>query len=164
MTATAAVLAILVAAGDGQAPEIASMMAAAAEVAGTPDAIQLVSSAAPSDGEALQAERAASARASVQLIFSGSDRRRARLRLHASRTDRWIDREIVFSPGDSVGERGRTLGFAMASMLPEGDPTRRLERSAANAPVAPTRPLGRHAATLAACVGEGLGAALPPSG
>jgi hypothetical protein len=155
MTA-AAVLAILVAAGDAEAPEIISMMAAATEAAGTPDAIRMVSSAAPSDDEALRQERAFSARASVQLAFVGADRRHAHLRLHATRTDRWIDREIAFAPGDSDNERGRALGFAIASMLPEGDPTLRLEAGAAVTPAPPARAPGRHAAALAASAGSGV--------
>jgi hypothetical protein len=157
MTAAAALLAILVTTGDAEAPEIISMMAAATEAAGSSDAIRLVPSSVPSDDEARRQERLLSALATVQLAFEGADHRRVRLRLHAVRTDRWIDREIVFSPGDSDAERGRTLGFAIASMLPEGDPTLHLEAAAPIAPAPPARPLGRRVAALAACAGAGVG-------
>jgi hypothetical protein len=164
MTAAAALIAILVGAGDAQAPEITAMLAAAVEAAGSPDAIRLVPSPALSDDEALRSEQALSVRASVQLFFVGTGRLHARLRLHAARTERWIDRELVFTAADSDAERGRALGFAIASMLPEGDPSLRLEPATTPEPEPepPARPLGQRVATLAACAGAGLGG--PASG
>jgi hypothetical protein len=57
---------------------------------------------------------------------------RARLRVHAVETGRWIERSIAFSTVDTPVERGRALGFALTSMLPEetlaANPHRRPER------------------------------------
>ena len=46
--------------------------------------------------------------------------RHASLHLHGEASGRWIDREIGFNASDAEDERGRTLGFAVISMLPEG--------------------------------------------
>ena len=164
-----AVLAILVTTGEAHGPVSAALFSAASEVMGTSDAVALVEAPVLSDAEALRVERASSARAIVQLGWHDPEHLRAWLRLHAARTDRWIDREIVFSSTDTPAERGRTLGFAIASMLPEGDPT--LAPPTAEAPRAPTpapttmtmaTTTERYAASLACLAGEGLGG--PASG
>jgi hypothetical protein len=160
-----AVLAILVASGQAQGPAVTAMMTAATEVVGAGDAVRLVETAAPSDAEALRVERSLSARAVVQLAWRDPSHLRARLRLHAARTDRWIDREIVFSVTDTLAERGRTLGFAIASMLPEGDPSLQFAEPpslAEQAPAPPPAPLGRQVAGLSVLAGAGLGG--PASG
>jgi hypothetical protein len=161
-----AVLAILVTTGDAHGPVSAALFSAASEVMGTSDAVTLVEAPVLSDAEALRVERASSARAIVQLGWHDPEHLRAWLRLHAARTDRWIDRDIVFSSTDTPAERGRTLGFAIASMLPEGDPA--LTPPTAEAPRAPTptttttTTTQRYAASLACLAGEGLGG--PASG
>ena len=90
------------------------MLTAAAEAAGSDEPVRLVSLPALSDQEALRIEQRSGERATVQVAFRDAEHRRARLRLHAARTDRWIDREIEFQEGDSASERGRALGFAIA--------------------------------------------------
>jgi len=153
----AAVLAILVVAGESQTPVIATTYGSASDVVGTGGTVRLVEVAALSDAEALRVEKALSTRATVQLEWRDATHLRASLRLHASRTDRWVDREIAFADEDTPVERGRTLGFAIASMLPEGDPELSFE-----APTSPPAPLGQHAASLAATGTAGLGG--PASG
>jgi hypothetical protein len=122
MTA-ATVLVILVATGEGRAPETTAMSAAAAEVIGEPNSVRVDEADPPADASALRVEKGLGARAVVALTWSDADHLKAHLRLHAARTDRWIDRELVFAAEDKRSERGRTLGFAMASMLPASDPT-----------------------------------------
>jgi hypothetical protein len=72
-----------------------------------------------SDRVALRAEERMRAAAVVQLAWVDEARSRAHLRLHVAETDAWIERTLAFSPADTEPERGRTLGFAVTSMLPE---------------------------------------------
>jgi hypothetical protein len=155
---SAVVLVILVAAGEAEAPSTTAMVASATEVIGAGGAVRLVARGAIADDAAVRVESELAARAVVQVTWLEGERLRARLRLHATRTDRWIDRELVFSKLDTPAERGRTLGFAVASMLPEGDPTLRFAPGETVAPPpAPEPPAARHAVGLAALHGEGLG-------
>lgn len=118
----ATVLVILVLTGEAHRPELAALMSAADAVAGAPNVVRMLEAPKVSDEEALRVEHDLNIAAVVQLTWRDPERLRARLRLHASRTNRWIDRELQFAPQDTPTERGRTLGFAIASMLPEGDP------------------------------------------
>jgi hypothetical protein len=155
-----AILAVVVAAGEGQSPATMAMTAAATEALGAAAVVRLHEATPLSDAQALRVEELEQARAVVQLGWGDSARLRARLRMHAARTDRWIDREIVFVPADTVAERGRTLGFTIASMLPEADPTVQLSPPAVvepRGPPAPEPPLGRRAIGLLAMGGGGLG-------
>jgi hypothetical protein len=162
---TAVVLAILVAAGEGQAVSTTAMVAAAAEVVGSPAAVRVLEVPVVSDAEVVRTEQALALRAVVQLTWRDATRLSARLRLHATRTDRWVDRDISFLPDDKPTERGRTLGFAIASMLPEGDPTLELTSASVEAaplPVAADESPGPRAVQLTALAGAGLGG--PASG
>jgi hypothetical protein len=154
-----ALLAIVVAAGEAGSPATEAMMFAAREALGSGAVVRLFETAAPTDAEALRIEQTQLARAVVQLAWRDASRVSARLRLHAVRTDRWIDRDITFMADDSVSERGRTLGFAIASMLPEADP-RVVVAAAAGIERAPPEaepPLGRRAVGFVAIGGAGLG-------
>jgi len=126
---TVAVLAILVAAGEAGSPVTAAMTNAATEVVGSAGGVRVVEAGGLSDSEALRVERQLSTRVVVQLAWGDARHLRARLRLHAALTDRWVDRELTFAEADTPAERGRALGFAMASMLPEGDPSLALATS-----------------------------------
>jgi hypothetical protein len=46
----------------------------------------------------------------------------AMLRVHLAGRRRWMDRTIGFGVADADAERGRTIGLALASMLPDPDP------------------------------------------
>jgi hypothetical protein len=153
----ATVLAILVAAGEAHAAPTTGMAAAAAEVIGDPAGVRVVEAAALEDAEALRVERELPARAVVALAWADAAHLHARLRLHAARTDRWIDRDLNFSTADTPAERGRALGFAMASMLPEGDPELPLATRNPPAPSPPPAPLGANAFEAAFLAAVGLG-------
>jgi hypothetical protein len=160
MMSAAVVLAILVVAGESQKPELAALRDAAGDVAGGASAVRVIESPKVSDAEALRVEHDLDMTAVVQLTWCDGDRLLARLRLHAARTNRWIDREIRFARGDTARERGRALGFAIASMLPEGDPQLQIQLSGrADAPVGPPTPPPpqRHAVAASLAVGAGLG-------
>jgi hypothetical protein len=155
----AVVLAILVATGEAGSPATAAMATAAAEVVGGESAVRVVEATALSDDEALRVERGLSTRVVVQLAWVDAQHLRARLRLHAERTDRWIDRDFAFGIADTPSERGRALGFAMASMLPEGDPSIPIV-TRDEPPREPAPPLlepGRNAIAAALLAGAGLG-------
>ncbi|MDB4983100.1 MAG: hypothetical protein JWM82_3852 [Myxococcales bacterium] len=160
-----AFLAILVAAGEAHDPAVVALQSAAAEVMGAEESVRLFEVPSPSDAEALRVERSSGSRVVLQLTWRDSSRLIARLRLHAARTDRWVEREIVFSSADGLSERGRTLGYAIASMLPEGDPDlplTSLSNAGAPPPPAIEATPGRHAVGLFLLGGAGLGG--PASG
>lgn len=116
------VLVVLVAAGDD--PTSTDAAAQAARAALSPASSVIVHRAAPSDdASALDYERAAGADAVVVLTSSRSVGTRVRLRIHRRASDAWHEREFVFEGADNPGERGRTLGFALASMFPEPGPS-----------------------------------------
>ena len=63
---------------------------------------------------------ASSEHAALLVVVVWSERpRRATLRIVKPSEGRWSDREIRFDGADVASERGRTVGFALASMVPE---------------------------------------------
>jgi len=128
----AVVLAIVVATHnvDDQATE--AMRATAAEALGSADAVVVREVEVPSDSEALRIERLLHAQTAAQVVWLDGAHTRARLRVHAVETGRWLERTIAFSSVDTAVERGRALGFALTSMLPEetlaANPHRRTAR------------------------------------
>ena len=127
---------------------------------------------------------ASSEHAALLVVVVWSERpRRATLRVVKPSEGRWTDREIRFDNGDVATERGRTVGFALASMVPEEalSPPERAPapppappatpapgRSSAEAPAPPylpgTNPLALEASALAVTApggyGGGIGGAL----
>jgi hypothetical protein len=85
----------------------------------------------PPDDVALETGRALSADAVAEVAWADADHRHAALHVHIQGANRWIDRDIGFDPADADVERGRTLGFAVAAMMPDEMRTR------APAPVEP---------------------------
>ena len=76
-----------------------------------------------SDAQAVAVEQRAHADAVVELTWVDPAHRAARVRVHLAKTDRWVDRTIGFQASDVEAERGRTIGFAVASMFPEESAT-----------------------------------------
>ncbi len=77
--------------------------------------------------------------------------------MHVAETDDWIERTIVFAVVDTaIRARGRALGFAVTSMLPEealaANPYRAGKR-----PEAPAAPEMRTTVRLAGLASNGLG-------
>jgi len=108
--------------------------------------IQLVA-ADPPDEESIS--RAANADGVVELSWT-PDGTKARVHCYLRRDARWIDREISFGAGTASAEReaterGRLLGFAVATMFaeeqaPDGERVATPEPAAAPAPPAKTQP------------------------
>ena len=115
----AVVLAIVVATQnvDDQATE--SMRATAAEALGSEDAVVVREVDDTTDGETLRIESLVHAQAAAQVMWLDPAHTRARARVHVAETNDWIERTIVFAVVDTAIERGRALGFAVTSMLPE---------------------------------------------
>jgi len=130
-------LIVLVAAGTGSSPTTRTMAATTRDALG-PSARVVVreTNGEPSDAEALAVEQSDRADAIVELSWGDPQRRQAKLRTHVARSGRWIDRSIGFRPSDADAERGRTIGFAVASILPEA-PTEGSEPSVSSTPAPP---------------------------
>jgi hypothetical protein len=74
---------------------------------------------APSDNEALAMERTLGADALAEISWLRADPPVVALHVHAASPSRWIHREIRFSPADVPADASRTIGFAIASMVPD---------------------------------------------
>jgi hypothetical protein len=118
----AAILAVVVAVGDGQGALAGALVATASEALAPAAIIELREVSLPSDDEALRVEQDLGARGVVKLVWMDTAHEDVRIRLHVARTDHWTERRISFATADTVKERGRALGFAIASMLPEAAP------------------------------------------
>jgi hypothetical protein len=118
--AGAVTLVLLVAAGDATNATTRSMARATREALG-PNLHLVVrpTNGEPTDSEALRFERSDGADAVVELAWADAKQRQATLRVHLARSGHWLQRSIGFQPSDAEAERGRTLGFAVASFLPE---------------------------------------------
>lgn len=141
-------LIVLVAAGDAGDATTRAMAKATREALGASAHVVVREAAGdPSDGEAIAAERVDAPDAVAELSWTDSHHRQASVRVHVARSARWFDRTIRFSPTDADTERGRTLGFAIASILPEGgvgggEASASPATAPSNAPVVSTAPAG----------------------
>jgi hypothetical protein len=115
----AVTLIVLVAAGEAASPTATAMVHAAREALGGAAIDVRETNGPPTDAAALAAEGAFHPDAIVELIWDEVDHRHATLRVHMARTQRWLERSMTYGPSDPVAERGRTLGLAIASILPE---------------------------------------------
>ncbi|HEX4449028.1 MAG TPA: hypothetical protein VH044_19945 [Polyangiaceae bacterium] len=111
---------ILVAAGRTTDPATLAIERAAGEALGhTARVVVREAMGTPTDGEALALESEASEAAVAEVTWGDPTHRVATVRVHFSGHTRWLDRTIGFGPADIDAERGRTIGFALVSMLPE---------------------------------------------
>jgi hypothetical protein len=74
---------------------------------------------APTDAAALAIEATSHPDAVVELVWEEPDPRRVTVRVHVARTQWWLERSMTYAASDPLAERGRTLGLAIASILPE---------------------------------------------
>jgi hypothetical protein len=121
MSTAALTLLVLIASGDANGPVVTSLSRAVREALG-PEAEITIREVArvPGDDEAIALGRELHANAVIELIWKDAEHRRATLHFHAEpASSRWTDREVGFDAKDADGERGRMIGFALASMLPE---------------------------------------------
>jgi len=116
----AAVLVIVIAAGEARAPTTQALLTTATAALPPETTVRVVPVPDASEADLARIGRELGAGAVVAVSWRPAPAGpRASLRLHVARGDRWTVRAIDFSPVDSATERGRTLGFAIASMWPE---------------------------------------------
>lgn len=111
---------VLVAVGDARDPSVLALTATTEEALG-PGTIVVVREVVtrPDDAAALSVGSAVHADALVEISWPDPQRLRASLHVHPSKdSPTWTDRDLAFAPADAAAERGRTLGFAVASMIP----------------------------------------------
>lgn len=77
--------------------------------------------------------------ASVVVLYWEEGGRRAHLRVRTARAG-WFERDLGFDVRDAEAERGRSVGLAIASMLPEPAPSPRPAAPAVSPPAASARP------------------------
>lgn len=95
-------------------PGTNAMTSAASEALGSDTELRV--EVAP-DPEGMRLSDVGEANAVVRLSWDEGEHRRARILCFFRRSQRWIDREVVFDASDPERERGRTLGFLLASMV-----------------------------------------------
>jgi hypothetical protein len=72
----------------------------------------------PADDRALELGNGLGAAAIIELSWDSPEHKQARVHFHLEPHPGWNDRVIGFMAADDMVERGRTVGFAIASMLP----------------------------------------------
>ncbi len=113
-------LLVLVTAGASADPSTTALLRAARQALGADANVVLQEyDRTPTDEELSARASAAHAGAVAEVQWLDADRRRATIHAHVDPQGRWIDRQIGFQTSDAPTERGRALGFAIASMLPE---------------------------------------------
>jgi len=132
-----AALVIFVLATESAAPANTALERSARDVLGTTATVELKTVAdLPSDEEAVR--DAQGAEGVVELRW-GEDGRTALLHCYLASEGRWVDRTVTFDRDDAQVERGRLLGFAVASMLLEGGTKADTEAAHAPAPLISVR-------------------------
>ena len=117
---TALSLVVIIAAGEAKDLVTTSMKKAAEETLGIGASVTVRDTARPlDDDDAVALEGSLHADAIAEITWRDSEHRHAIVHLHVRASSRWIDREIGFAASDAPSEQGRTIGFTVASMLPE---------------------------------------------
>jgi len=114
--ASSIALVVIVAAGQAHDPTTTALADAARASAGTTVVVEEGSPITDEDALAMATRDHAEV---VAIITWDADHLGARVHLHRDGEARWLDRAVGFHDADAPTERGRTLGFAVASMLPE---------------------------------------------
>jgi len=119
--ASPVVVVILVLSSDAQSPTTQSMVSATRMALGTSTVVVQEVATPPSDEQAVKAGSKAHADAVVFVTWPEAGAH-AHLHLRVLREPKWADRELTFTAADAPGERGRSAGLAIATMLPTDEP------------------------------------------
>jgi hypothetical protein len=115
---SALLVVILVATGEASHPATLGAAGAAREILGPDLEVQVREmEAVPNDDRAQTLGTSLHAAAVVRLTWDFPTHRQVRIRFHLDRRPGFNDRVIIFDEGDDVAERGRTIGYAIASMI-----------------------------------------------
>jgi hypothetical protein len=110
-------LVLVVLLGTSADPTTEGLMVAARRALG-PEAVVLAdTSDAPTDADALAIGERVHARAVARVRWADSSQQVARLHVHVAPSNEWVDDEITFLPQDVANEKGRTIGYTVASMV-----------------------------------------------
>src|ERR1700722_1525830 len=145
-------LIILVASGESDDATSRAILRATRAALGAQARVEVHETRDPaSDSQAMAAEQRSDADAVVELTWTETGHRQATLRVHLARDPaatttgagggRWLDRSVGFQPSDKDAERGRTLGFAVASMIPEAMGGLEVETTPSPAASPPSNPV-----------------------
>lgn len=131
---------LLLALGEGENATSPALTAAARRALGS-DAVVLVDerSTLPSDAAALALGGEVHAAGVAEVGWIDDAGLTARVHVHLP-SGEWIDRELTFARADSATERGRALGFALATMVIERVAPQALGAAASPASASPTSP------------------------
>jgi hypothetical protein len=124
---SALLVVILVAAGEANHPATLGAAGAARELLGAELDVQVREmDVLPNDERALSIGAALHAAGVVELGWDSPEHRQARIRFHLEPRRGFGERVILFQDRDDVAERGRTVGYAIASMItaPAAEPNR----------------------------------------
>lgn len=127
-------LVVLVSAADAEAPGTPAALAALREAVGARGEVRL-RTLVPGENP----ESATSGGGASVVLHWEENGKRAHLRVHprtsAPGENAWFERDLGFDERDAVAERGRAVGFALVSMLPDD-----LARASAPSPPPPSAP------------------------
>jgi hypothetical protein len=114
-------LLLFIAADDAGGPASAAMLRALAEVLGAGVHIEVRGyQAPPSDDDLAAAGRSAHAESAARLLWNDEGHTRAEVRVHLAATGQTHGQSVTFEPSDPEAERGRAVGFVIASFLLPG--------------------------------------------
>jgi hypothetical protein len=109
---------IFVAAGEAKHPASLGAAGAARELLGADLEVEVRElDLVPNDERALSIGAALHAAGVVELTWDSPEHRQARIRFHLEPYAGFRERLILFQDRDDVAERGRTVGYAIASMI-----------------------------------------------
>jgi len=117
----ALVLIVLVSTSEARSTTSSAVQHAAQEVLGSKAQVSVEAYATPPDDGELT-EKAQSADLVAELSWQDAQHRHALVHCYVSRLRRFVDRQLDFEDQDDLRERGRLIGFALASMAPEQEP------------------------------------------
>ncbi|MBX3208915.1 MAG: hypothetical protein KF764_28040 [Labilithrix sp.] len=136
-------LVLVILLGTSPDPTTDGLMAAARGALG-PEAVVLVeTSPVTTDTEALAIGARVRARAVARVSWADRpSQRTARLHVHVAPSGEWADDELTFLPNDVPSEKGRTVGYALATMVQrlEREQAREKGPTVAGEPGAPSTP------------------------
>jgi hypothetical protein len=120
---SAIVILLLIARGEAADPTTQGAVRATHELLGDDLRVEVRElDAPPTDERALELGSQVGAGAVIELVWDSRDHAQARVHFHVEPRPGWNDRVIGFMQSDDFWERGRTVGFAIASMLPSTAP------------------------------------------
>jgi len=108
-------LVLVVLLGTAMDPAAEGVIAAVRRALGPETTVLADTSSVASDADALAIGNRVHARAVARVTWS--DGAVARLHVRVAPSDDWMDDELTFSPQDAASEKGRTVGYALASMV-----------------------------------------------